>query len=222
MGLLNSWLVQRLGTRKASVLSHPSAGGTPPSAPSATAEAAYHDQLMRARMHDYSTPVSDAQWDAVNQFLARPERDVTDSLSCLDGDLTVGANAEIVTTDIIKCKTLRVFGKIDAPIFAQRLIIEEGASVNSTARTGEAVISGTFNGTLRVHGEMRLGAKALVQGKLRALTYKMTDGARVVGDMKRVVPKNPEWVQTDIGDRDNGDFPDSMMSMTLTKAKRAA
>jgi cytoskeletal protein CcmA (bactofilin family) len=215
MGMLDNWLAQTLGALRG--VSSSSAGGTPPSALGATAESALVVTKKRERNRDYSVALSAADWATVNSFLERPNREASNSASCLDGELTVGAHAVLTSKEIIQCKTLRVFGTLDAPIFAQRLIVENGAKVKSIARVGEADISGTFDGTLQVHGVMRVHSGGVAIGKLRALSYEVAKDGVTSGDMKRVVPKSPEWIEHEENEHGDFDFPSSMMSMTMTK-----
>jgi cytoskeletal protein CcmA (bactofilin family) len=230
MGMLDNWLAQKFSAlRSGDFLS---AGGIPPSAKLATAEAASTSSrstqtsssaasagqpAKRRHAKDYSVALSPADWASVEQFLDRPNRPATQAASCLDGELTVGAGAELNSTDIIQCKTLRVLGTLNAPVLAQRLIIEASGRVNGTARVGSAQIAGAFDGTLRVHGTMRIRSSAKVQGKLRAYEFEISDGAEVTANRQRVAaPATPHWVQDDEGSFD-GDFPEAMMSMTLKK-----
>ncbi|TAG49656.1 MAG: polymer-forming cytoskeletal protein [Betaproteobacteria bacterium] len=234
MGMLDNWLVQKFSALRGGEFL--SAGGIPPSAKLAAAEAAFSggrsthaangiapagQPAKRRQGKDYSVALSPSDWASVEQFLDRPNRPATQAASCLDGELTVGAGAELNSTDIIQCKTLRVLGTLNAPVFAQRLIIEATGVVNGTARVGSAQIAGTFDGTLRVHGTMRIRSSAKVQGKLRAYEYEISEGAEVSENRQRVAqPATPTWVQDDEGSFD-GDFPESMMSMTLKKVATA-
>lgn len=215
MGMLNNWLAQKLSGSKAS------AGGTPPSVQSTTAESAAPASLSvvrRPKKNYHSEALTAKDWASIDEFFTRPGREASSSASCLDGELTVGPSAVLKSDEIIQCKTLRVRGTLDAPIFAQHLIIEEGGTVTSVARVGTADIRGTFGGTLQVHGTMRVFATGMVGGKLRALNYETATGAKLEGDIKRVVPKTPDWIQADEGESlDAFDFPSSMMSMTVTR-----
>jgi cytoskeletal protein CcmA (bactofilin family) len=214
MGMLNNWIAQKFGARQTS--SEASAGGIPPlAANSAAAGSAFSAPARKKNYHSEALTAKD--WASIDEFFARPGRETSSSASCLDGELTVGANAVLNSDEIIQCKTLRVRGTLNAPIFAQRLIIEEGAVVNSVARVGEAEVRGTFVGTLQVHGTMKVHATGNVSGKLRAIEYQAAKGATLSGDMKRVVPKTPDWIQHDEGEANPFDFPTSMMSMTMTK-----
>ncbi len=225
MGMLDNWLAQKFSALRSGEFL--SAGGTPPSAKLATAESAFsgaataepaRTALKKARSgNDYSIALSPADWASVEQFLDRPNRAPTEAASCLDGELTVGAGAVLNSDDVIQCKTLRVLGTLNAPVLAKRLIIEAGGRLNGKVRVEHAQIAGQFDGTLRVHGMMRIRSTANVQGKLRAYEYEISQGATVSSNRQRVVaPVTPTWVQDDQGSFD-GDFPESMMSMTLKK-----
>jgi cytoskeletal protein CcmA (bactofilin family) len=218
MGMLNNWIAQKFGANQPG--SKASAGGIPPpAAQSAAAESAALTAAPPARKakNYHSEALTAKDWASIDEFFARPGREASSSASCLDGELTVGAGAVLKSDEIIQCKTLRVRGKLDAPIFAQRLIIEEGAVVTSVARVGTAEIHGTFTGTLQVHGIMTVHATGEATGKLRALEYQVAKAAKLAGDIKRVVPKRPDWIQQDEGESGDFDFPMSMMSMTMTK-----
>jgi cytoskeletal protein CcmA (bactofilin family) len=220
MGMLDNWIAQKFGASQPS--SKASAGGIPPSAAkSAAAESAslaVEAAPARKAKNYHSEALTAKDWASIDEFFARPAgREASSSASCLDGELTVGAGAVLKSDEIIQCKTLRVRGKLDAPIFAQLLIIEEGAVVTSVARVGTAEIRGTFTGTLQVHGTLTVHATGDASGKLRALEYQVAKAAKLAGDIKRVVPKTPEWIQHDDGEANPFDFPMSMMSMTMTK-----
>jgi cytoskeletal protein CcmA (bactofilin family) len=208
MGMIDEWFTRKIAAVRGAnpSLTEPKRGDeTPPSSE------------KKPRSRDYSVALSAQEWANVEAFMSRPDKEASNASSCLNGELTVGVNAELVSTDIIQCRVLRVFGKLDAPIFAQKLIIENGAEVKSTARVGHAEVHGTFAGTLQVHGVMAVAKTGFVKGKLRAIKYAVAEGGRTEGDMKRVVSQNPSWVQNDNDDAWVDSFPSTMMSMTMRK-----
>jgi cytoskeletal protein CcmA (bactofilin family) len=210
MGMIDKWFARKISAVRS--------GGRPSLIEPERKETAPPSSEKKPRNRDYSVALSAAEWANVNSFMESIGSKASNAASCLDGELTVGANAELVSTDIIQCRVLRVIGTLDAPIFAQKLIIEAGATVKSTARVGEAEIRGHFEGTLRVHGVMTVGKEGVASGKLRALKYMVADGGKTEGDVKRVEPtKNPEWAQAENDDAWVDSFPTSMMSMTLRK-----
>ncbi len=210
MGMIDEWFTRKLSAVK---------GGTKPSLMEpARNETAPPNSEKKPRIRDYSVALSAAEWASVNEFMESRGSRASNAASCLDGELTVGANAELVSTDIIQCRVLRVIGTLDAPVFAQKLIVEAGAVVKSVARVGEAEIRGRFEGTLQVHGVMTVGKEGVASGKLRAYKYLVAEGGLTEGDIKRVEPKrNPEWIESDSDDAWVDSFPSSMMSMTLRK-----
>jgi cytoskeletal protein CcmA (bactofilin family) len=210
MGMIDEWFARKLSAVR---------GGAKPSLiEPERKEAAPPSSEKKPRNRDYSVALSAEEWANVHSFMESRGSKASNAASCLDGELTVGANAELVSTDIIQCRVLRVIGTLDAPIFAQKLIIEAGAHVKSTARVGEAEIRGSFEGTLKVHGIMTVGKEGVASGKLRAYKYHLAEGGRTEGDVKRVEPKkNPEWAQAESDDAWVDTFPSSMMSMTLRK-----
>jgi cytoskeletal protein CcmA (bactofilin family) len=210
MGMIDEWFARKIAAVRGGAkpsLNEPSRGeATPPSSE------------KKSRSRDYSVALSAQEWANVETFMSRPGREASNASSCLDGELTIGLNAEIVSTDIIQCRVLRVFGTLDAPIFAQKLIVEKGGKVKSIARVGAADVLGDFEGTLQVHGTMTVGRAGSVTGKARAIKYLVAEGGRVEGDVKRVEPKHqPDWVEAESDDAWVDQFPMSMMSMTLRK-----
>lgn len=211
MGMIDEWFARKIAAVRGGAKPSPSdepkrVEETPPGSE------------KKSRSRDYSVALSANEWANVEAFMARPGREASNAASCLDGELTVGVNAELVSADIIQCRVLRVLGTLDAPIFAQKLIVENGAKVKSIARVGAADVMGEFEGTLQVHGTMTVARTGRVHGKARALKYLVAEGGRVEGDVKRVAHKsNPEWAQSESDDAWVDAFPSSMMSMTLRK-----
>jgi cytoskeletal protein CcmA (bactofilin family) len=209
MGMIDEWFARKLAAVRSGAkpsLMEPKRGEeTPPSSE------------KKPRNRDYSVALSAQEWANVEAFMARPKREASNAASCLDGELSVGINAELVSDDIIQCRVLRVFGTLDAPIYAQKLIIEKGGIVKSVARVGAAEIHGSFEGTLQVHGTMTVAKSGTAKGKLRAFKFLVAEGGKTEGDIKRVASAQPEWVQNDQDDAWVDSFPSSMMSMTLRK-----
>ncbi len=209
MGMIDEWFARKIaavrGGSNPSLINEPArVEPTPLSSP-------------RRKAHDYSVALSAQEWANVESFMARPDRESSNAASCLNGELTVGHNADLVSADMIQCRVLRVHGTLDAPIFAQKLIIEKGAVVKSIARVGEAEIHGTFEGTLQVHGVMTVAKTGKASGKLRALKYLVAEGGEMKGDIKRVANPSPDWVKNDADDAWTESFPTTMMSMTLRR-----
>lgn len=209
MGMIDDWFVKKIAAIR---------GGAKPS---------LHDEPTHAEpappsnekrnVRDYSVALSAQEWANVEAFMARPDKESSNAASCLNGELTVGLNAQLVSVDIIQCRVLRVFGTLDAPIFAQKLIIEKGAKVKSTARVGHAEVHGEFEGTLQVHGTMTVTKTGVARGKFRALKFMLADGVKLEGDVKRVANPQPDWVKNESDDAWVEAFPSTMMSMTLRK-----
>jgi cytoskeletal protein CcmA (bactofilin family) len=209
MGMIDEWFARKISAVRS--------GAKPSLTEPKRSEVAPSSSEKKPRNRDYSVALSAQEWANVETFMARPGREASNAASCLDGELSVGINAELISTDIIQCRVLRVFGTLDAPIFAQKLIIEKGAVVKSIARVGSAEVLGSFEGTLQVHGTMSVGKTGSVKGKLRAFKYLVAEGGKTEGDIKRVASSQPEWVQNDQDDAWIDSFPTSMMSMTLRK-----
>ena len=120
----------------------------------------------------------------------------------------------------IHCQTVRVLGTLEATVFAQRLIVAEGARVTGNVRVNDAEISGEFDGSLQARGTASFSKSASVFGKVRALELAISTGALVHGaDIKRVVPSvfddlNPEPIN-------EGRFDDGYASMCVTVSQTA-
>ena len=143
------------------------------------------------------------------------------TVSGLDGVLTVGKDMVMTTDQAIHCQTLRVLGTLEASVFAQSIIIAEGAHVIGSVRANEADIRGEFDGSLQVRGTVSLHKTASIFGKIRALELAINKEALVHGaDIKRVVPRvfddeNPEQIC-------EGRFDDGYSSMCITVSQNSA
>jgi cytoskeletal protein CcmA (bactofilin family) len=210
MGMIDEWFARKISAVRGSV--------KPRLIEPERSKAAPPSSEKKPRIRDYSVALSAEEWANVNSFMESRGCKSSNAAACLDGELTIGANAELVSNDTIQCRVLRVIGTLDAPVFAQKLIIEAGAKVKGKARVGEAEIRGTFEGTMRVHGVMTVGKEGAASGKLRAYKFRVAEGGKTEGDVKRVEPKDaPEWAQAESDDAWVDSFPSSMMSMTLRK-----
>ncbi len=143
------------------------------------------------------------------------------TVSGLDGVLTVGKDMVMTTDQPIHCQTLRVLGTLEATVYAQRIIIAEGARVMGSVRVNEAEIRGEFDGSLQARGLAVFHSTASVFGKIRALELTISKDAQMHGaDVKRVVPRvfddlNPEQIG-------GGSFDEGYSSMCITVSQRSA
>jgi cytoskeletal protein CcmA (bactofilin family) len=142
------------------------------------------------------------------------------TVSGLDGVLTVGRDMVMTTDQAIHCQTLRVLGTLEATVFAQSIIIAEGARVIGSVRANDADIRGEFDGSLQVRGKVSLHKTASIFGKIRALELAINKDALVHGaDIKRVVPRvfddqNPQPIC-------EGRFDDGYSSMCITVSQNS-
>lgn len=143
------------------------------------------------------------------------------TVSGLDGVLTIGKDMVMTTDQPIHCQTLRVLGTLEATVYAQKLIVAEGARVTGSVRVNDADIRGEFDGSLQARGEAVIHSTAAVFGKVRALEVSIAKDALVHGaDIKRVVPRVLDDLTVEpIND---GRFDDGYSSMCITVSQRSA
>lgn len=143
------------------------------------------------------------------------------TVSGLDGVLTVGKDMIMTTDQPIHCQTLRVLGTLEATVYAQRIVIAEGARVMGSVRVNEAEVRGEFDGSLQARGTAVFHSTASVFGKVRALELTISKDALMHGaDVKRVVPRvfddlNPEQIS-------GASFDEGYSSMCITVSQRSA
>ena len=239
MGFLENWFSNKVGAsmgRTASAL-NPLSGmhGMPELQPAgAAALPAAADGIaanLRARMG-----MRPATERAVRDFTTRPNIDPEElkkimprdgecelTVSGLDGVLTVGKDMVMTTDQPIHCQTLRVLGTLEATVYAQRIIIAEGASVIGSIRVTDAEIHGEFDGSLQARGIAKISATALVQGKVRALELMISKEAKVEGaDIKRVVPRVFDDLNQDASGGSMARYEDGYSSMCITVSQKSA
>ncbi|MBC7711161.1 MAG: polymer-forming cytoskeletal protein [Rhizobacter sp.] len=143
------------------------------------------------------------------------------TVSGLDGVMTVGKDMLMTTDQPIRCQILRVLGTLEATVYAQRIIIAEGARVVGSVRVNDAEVRGEFEGSLRARGTAVFHSTAKVSGKVRALEFTIAKEAKMTGvDIRRVVPRvfdelNPEQISS-------ASFDDGYSSMCMTVSPRSA
>lgn len=143
------------------------------------------------------------------------------TVSGLDGVMTVGKDMLMTTDQPIRCQILRVLGTLEATVYAQRIIIAEGARVVGSVRVNDAEVRGEFEGSLRARGTAVFHSTATVSGKVRALEFTIAKEAKMTGvDIRRVVPRvfdelNPEQISS-------ASFDDGYSSMCMTVSPRSA
>ena len=239
MGFFENWFSNKVGVsmgRTASAL-NPLSGmpGMPELQPAgAAALPAGADGIaahLRARMG-----MRPATEGAVRDFTTRPNIDPEElkkimprdgecelTVSGLDGVLTVGKDMVMTTDQPIHCQTLRVLGTLEATVYAQRIIIAEGASVIGSIRVTDAEIHGEFDGSLQARGIAKISATALVQGKVRALELVISKEAKVEGaDIKRVVPRVFDDLNQDASGGSMARYEDGYSSMCITVSQKSA
>jgi Polymer-forming cytoskeletal len=238
MGFFDNWLGNKVGValgRTASVLNpmsalpalKPAAAGTAARPASADGVAA----TLRARMG--KRPATE---NGPRDFTMKPNIDPEElkkimprdgqcelTVSGLDGVLTVGKDMVMTTDQPIHCQTLRVLGTLEATVYAQKLIIAEGARVTGSVRVTDADIRGEFDGSLQARGQATLHGTASIFGKIRALELTIAREALVHGaDIKRVVPRVFDDLNPDAAGGAMARYEDGYSSMCITVSKRSA
>ena len=143
------------------------------------------------------------------------------TVSGLDGVLTVGKDMVMTTDQPIHCQVMRVLGTLQATVYAQRILIAEGARVMGSIRVNDAEVRGEFHGSLQARGAAVFYSTAAVSGKVRALEFTIAKEANMAGvDIKRVMPRafdqlNPEQIS-------GASFDDGYSSMSITVSPRSA
>lgn len=90
-----------------------------------------------------------------------------------------------VNGNIICAGPLQIFGTVTGDIHAAHLAIREGARVEGKVLTPDAVIEGSFNGT--IHGNsVRLQKTAVVEGEIYNKSLAIEEAARFEGVSRRL------------------------------------
>ena len=92
----------------------------------------------------------------------------------------VGPGAKL-KGDITGCDTIRVEGTIEGDIVARQLILCPGGSFIGTAEVDEAEIEGKFEGTLAVHGRLKLHSSGRIDGTVDYGRIEIESGGEIAG-----------------------------------------
>jgi cytoskeletal protein CcmA (bactofilin family) len=97
---------------------------------------------------------------------------------------TIGRGV-LITGNIVSTGALQVYGRVTGEIRASNVIISEGANVDGKVTVQEAVIQGTFKGTL--HGNsIKLQGTAVVDGELFNKSLTIEQDAQFEGTSRRL------------------------------------
>jgi cytoskeletal protein CcmA (bactofilin family) len=98
---------------------------------------------------------------------------------------TIGADM-LITGNIVCAGAVNVLGRVIGDIHAAELTISEGAKVEGKIDATEAIIQGTFNGT--VHGNnVKLTRTAMVEGEIYNRSLTIETDAQFEGTARRLV-----------------------------------
>jgi cytoskeletal protein CcmA (bactofilin family) len=97
---------------------------------------------------------------------------------------TIGSGMQ-VTGNIVCAGALQIFGTVTGDIHAQHLSIREGARVEGKVISPDAVIEGSFHGT--IHGNsVKLQKTAVVEGEIYNKSLAIEEAARFEGVSRRL------------------------------------
>ena len=101
-----------------------------------------------------------------------------------DDTSTIGSGMTI-TGNIVCAGSLQIFGRVTGDIHAAHLAIKDGARVEGKVIALDAVIEGTFNGT--IHGNtVKLQKTAAVDGEIFNKSLAIEENARFEGVSRRL------------------------------------
>ena len=128
---------------------------------------------------DRSTkPLTAAAPEPRAEVTVAPSKPVQDVVSTLGPGM-------LITGNVLCTGAVQVYGRIVGDIHAARLVICEGAHVEGTVVAQEAVIDGTFKGT--IHGNsVRLQATAVVEGEIYNKSLTIEQNAQFEGVARRL------------------------------------
>jgi cytoskeletal protein CcmA (bactofilin family) len=99
--------------------------------------------------------------------------------------LTTIGRGVLITGNIVSTGALQVFGRVTGEIRASHVVISEGANVDGKVTVQEAVVQGTFKGTL--HGnKIKLQGTAVVDGELFNKSLTIEEDAQFEGTSRRL------------------------------------
>jgi cytoskeletal protein CcmA (bactofilin family) len=97
---------------------------------------------------------------------------------------TIGRGV-LITGNIVSTGALQVYGRVTGEIRASNVVISEGAHVDGKVTVQEAVVQGTFKGTL--HGNsIKLQGTAIVDGELFNKSLTIEQDAQFEGTSRRL------------------------------------
>jgi cytoskeletal protein CcmA (bactofilin family) len=100
-------------------------------------------------------------------------------------DVSTIGNGMQITGNIVCAGSLHIFGRVTGDIHATHLAIREGARVEGKVIATEAVVEGSFNGT--IHGNtVKLQKTAVVEGEIFNKSLSIEQDARFEGVARRL------------------------------------
>ena len=87
--------------------------------------------------------------------------------------------------EITGCETLRIEGAVDGTVDASHVILCNGGSFLGTMNVDHAEITGSFDGTLNVRGQLVVKSGGSVAGTVRYGQMEVERGGDITGDIGR-------------------------------------
>lgn len=97
---------------------------------------------------------------------------------------TIGSGM-LITGNIVSTGALQIFGRVIGDIHAARLVVCEGAQVEGKVLAQEAVIDGTFKGTIHANA-VKLQSTARVDGEIYNKSLSIEQNAQFEGVARRL------------------------------------
>lgn len=97
---------------------------------------------------------------------------------------TIGSGM-LITGNIVSTGALQVFGRVIGDIHAARLVVCEGAQVEGKVMAQEAVVDGTFKGTIHANA-VKLQSTAKVDGEIYNKSLSIEQNAQFEGVARRL------------------------------------
>lgn len=100
-----------------------------------------------------------------------------------DGELTIGRGV-VFNGTIHTCDSFVVQGEVEATLPARAFQITETGHFKGRAEVDEAIVAGTFDGTLTVRGRLTVEATGRVRGTVRYGELAIVAGGQISGDIQ--------------------------------------
>ena len=137
------------------------------------------DRFNTDRMAAFSPQVARRVADIPNSAAARAAE--ADS----DGKRLVVGKKVRIKGEIAGCERLVVEGEVDATVTdVKSLEVTEGGAFKGTTEVESAVIAGTYEGSLKVHGHLEIAGTGAIKGAVSYKTIMVANGGKLEGTIE--------------------------------------